>query len=95
MSRSAFFARRWRADIAVATLWWRDMLLVGTAINLLASFLALMLAAQGAELGVALAVHLAPIPYNLFLLLSLLRHPQRTPPLSVFGAAWFALMLVV
>lgn len=90
-----YFARRWRADVPLATLWWRDMLVVGTAINLLASFAALMLAAQGVELGIAWAVHLAPLPYNLFLLASLLRHPDRTTSVTMLGAAWFVLMLVI
>lgn len=92
---TGFFARRWRGELPVATLWWRDMFAIGSGINLLASFLALMLVAQGARTGVAMVVHFAPVPYNLFLLTALWRHPSRTPPFSMLGAAWFAVMLVI
>ena len=40
-----FFSHRWHGQVPVRLLFWRDMLVMGTAINLLATFGALMLAA--------------------------------------------------
>jgi hypothetical protein len=90
-----FFARRWRGEVAAATLFWRDMLVVGTGVNLVFTFVALMLAAQGVSGGLAVAVHFAPLPYNLFLALSLWRLPGRTPLLGGLAAIWLAVVTVV
>lgn len=92
---TAFFARRWRGEIPLRVLLWRDMLAVGSVINLLASFAALALAALHMDLRLAFAVHLAPMPYNLFLVIALWRSPQRDALASVIALAWLAAMTVV
>lgn len=89
-----FFARRWRGLVPWPRLFWRDMLAVGSVINLLASFAALMLAALGAPLA-AVALHLAPLPYNAFLLAALWRLPGRPALVAAAGALWFVVMAVV
>jgi hypothetical protein len=86
-----FFAPRWRGQVPPARLFWRDIVLVGSVINLAASFLALMLAAQGVATAVAVGVHLAPLPYNLFLCAALWRHPGRTSVQSASAGLWLAL----
>ena len=63
-----FIARRWRGDVPLRTVFWRDMLGVGTAVNVLFTFAALIAATQGGPSWVAVAIHLLPLPYNLFLL---------------------------
>ena len=80
----SFFARRWRGQIAWQRLFWRDMLAVGTVLNLAASF--------GA---VAVALHFAPMPYNLFLCLALWRLAQRPAPVAAAALAWLVVMTVV
>lgn len=90
-----FFSHRWHGQVPVRLLVWRDMLVIGTAINLLATFGALMLAAQGAGTGVAALVHFAPLPYNLFLFVSLLRSPQRSQALWVIGLLWLVMVTLV
>lgn len=92
---AGFFAQRWNAAVDVRLLFWRDVLATGTLINLLAGFVALMLLAQGVGAGWALAAHLAPLPYNLFLLASIWRSPQRTPRVMLLTSLWFMLMLVL
>ncbi|MBC7939362.1 MAG: hypothetical protein H7Z19_06280 [Chitinophagaceae bacterium] len=77
------------------TLFWRDMLGVGTVINLLASFVALMAASQGVDIRVAAALHFAPLPYNLFLFMVVWRAPKRTLFTSSIAAVWLAVMTVV
>ena len=42
-----FIARRWRGDVPLRTVFWRDMLGVGTAVNVLFTFAALIAATQG------------------------------------------------
>ena len=90
-----FFARRWRGEVALRTLFWRDMVVVGSAVNLVATFLALMLAAQGIALGIAVAVHFAPLPYNVFLVAALGRSPQRTAMTSLLAGVWLVAATVV
>jgi hypothetical protein len=90
-----FFVRRWRGQIGWRTLFWRDMLAVGTVLNLAASFGALALLAMGAPGAVAVALHFAPMPYNLFLCLALWRMPQRPAPVLAAALAWLVVMTVV
>ncbi len=91
----AFFADRWAGRVPVGTVLWRDMLGVGTVLNLLASLVALAMASQGLPAGAAVAVHLAPVPYNLFLLLSVGRSPERGTAVELLAGLWFVAMLLV
>lgn len=90
-----FVARRWRGAVAWPVLFWRDMLAIGTVVNLLASFGALVLASQGAPMALAVLVHFAPLPYNLFLFLALWRLPRRPALVALAAAAWLVVMTVV
>jgi hypothetical protein len=90
-----FWGRRWRGQAAWRVLFWRDMLTVGTVINLCTGFAALMLISQGQPIAWALAVHFLPVPYNAFLLASLWRTPGRPDRVKFAGCAWFAAMLLV
>ena len=95
MVLSEFFARRWRGEVALRTLFWRDMVVVGSAVNLVATFLALVLAAQGIALGIAVAVHFAPLHYNVFQVAALGRSPQRTSMTSLLAGVWLVAATVV
>ena len=44
----SFIGNRWRGAVPTQTVFWRDMLGIGTVLNLLASFMALILVSQGA-----------------------------------------------
>jgi len=61
--RVGFLARRWRGEVPLPVLFWRDIVGIGTFINLLASVMALIPASQGVDLRVAVALHFAPIAY--------------------------------
>jgi hypothetical protein len=89
-----FLARHWNAAIDLRVLFWRDMLGIGTVINLLAGFAALIMLAQGVKGEWAVLVHLAPLPYNWFLLASVWRSPQRTPAVMVCSGIWFVAVMV-
>lgn len=90
-----YFARRWHGQVATSVLLWRDMLAVGSAINVGSTFVALLLLSQGSGLTVAAAVHFSPIPYNLFLFAAFWRSAQRTTATAVIAMAWLCLMTLV
>ena len=89
-----FFSARWRGQVPLRRLFWRDMLLAGSLVNLLATFAALMLVAQGAGVGMAALLHFAPLPFNLFLFVALQRAPQRTQAHLAAALLWLVVMTV-
>lgn len=93
--RAGFFARRWRGEVAWRRLYWRDMLGIGTLINVLATLVALALATQDLPRAYAVAMHFAPVPYNLFLFAALTRTPGRTGLGMAAGLTWLVLMSLV
>ncbi len=92
---TTWFGRRWRGEVPAAALCWRDMLLIGTLVNLGASFAALMAYAQGAGAGWAVALHFGALPLNIFLCMCLWRLRDRSGMHLAFGSAWFAAMIVI
>ena len=94
-NRSSFFASRWRGETSLQRLLWRDMIYVGTLINLAAGFTGLIMLIQNVAPVFALAAHLAPVPYNIFLLLSVRRSKQGTQFASMVAGLWFLLMLII
>ncbi|MGQ2979854.1 MAG: hypothetical protein ACT6Q9_09195, partial [Polaromonas sp.] len=74
---------------------WRDMLMVGTGINLAVGFVVLMLIAQGVSLGLAIALHFLLLPYNLFLAMAVWRSPQASMVTTSAAALWLVLFTVV
>lgn len=95
MLPALFFRRRWQGRIPLAVLLWRDMLWFGTLINVFASFLALAALALGAHGGLAVALHLAPIPYNSFLLAAVLRLEAGNTFTTSVAVAWFIVVMVL
>lgn len=92
---TGWLRRRWRGQVPAATLWWRDMLVLGTALNLAAAFAALMAYALGAGMAWALLLHFSVLPWNTFLLLCLGRRPDRTTAQLALASAWFVAMVIV
>jgi len=90
-----YFSRRWRGQVPLAVLLWRDMLGVGTVVNLIATILALAAIIQGAHAGLAVALHFAPMPYNLFLFAVIWRAPDRSIFTSAVAAGWLAVMTLI
>ncbi|MBT1157613.1 hypothetical protein J1C56_18630 [Aminobacter anthyllidis] len=70
---SAFFKRRWNGEVPLSQLFWRDMVVVGSIINITTTIVALLILAAKMSALLAVAVHLIPLPYNLFLYGSVLR----------------------
>jgi hypothetical protein len=95
MSINHYFSRRWQGQVPVATLFWRDMLGVGTLINLIATALGLIMIINGIHAGYAVALHFLPLPYNIFLLAALNRTLGRNSVLMAIAVGWFVLMTLV
>ena len=87
---AGYFGSRWRGEMNLSKLYWRDMMIVGGVINLFTGFIALMIAAQGGELWVAAMVHFATLPYNVFLVLALWRTPGRSKVMAWTSLLWLS-----
>ena len=97
---SDFFRSRWLGEVPIDRLFWRDMMLVGTAINIASSAAALILLGLKMPLGLVLAVHFAPVPYSIFLALAVWRTADRVggarASLFMLGSAlWLIATIVV
>jgi hypothetical protein len=90
-----YFGDRWRGRVTWRELLWRDMLVVGTLINLAATLLAIVAAIQGATTAVVALVHFAPLPYNLFLFAALYRSPNRPELAVIAGVGWLVFVMIV
>jgi hypothetical protein len=71
--RSGFFAARWRGEVSLERLFFFDMLLVATAINVAAAFVSIMMFGFKLPAWAAVAAFLAPVPYNIFLVSAIWR----------------------
>jgi len=83
---SGFLAARWRGAVPAERILFIDMLAVGTAINLATTFASLMALGFKFPLWVSIAVYALPIPYNIFLTISLWRATAGIP--AGRAAAW-------
>lgn len=87
-----FFARRWRGEVPLRTLLWRDMLGVGTLVNVAATLVALVMVSQDGPAWAAVAVHFAPAPYNLFLFAVFQRSSNAPIYARAIAVGWLALV---
>lgn len=90
-----FIGSRWRGETSLAVLYWRDILAVGSILNLFTGFAALILAAQGVDLVIAAVVHFAVLPYNVFLVAALWRTPQHTRIMAWTSLVWLGAVTVL
>lgn len=93
--KASFIGKRWRGEASLSQLFWRDMLIVGSVINLITGFIALMIAAQGGWLWVAATVHFASLPYNVFLVLTLWRTPGCSRFMAWTSLVWLGTVTVI
>ncbi|WP_269931372.1 hypothetical protein [Aminobacter sp. HY435] len=75
---AAFFSRRWHGEVPLSQLFWWDMVVIGSIINVATTIIALLILAAKMSALLAVAVHLVPLPYNLFLYGSVLRTADLT-----------------
>jgi hypothetical protein len=76
----------WRGDVPLAQVVWRDMVCVGTVVNIVAMGLAFLAVAFGASTMTAIVIQMLPVPYNIFLVTSAWKSAER----ARFDQAWAA-----
>jgi hypothetical protein len=95
-----YLQRLWSAEVPLATVFWRDMAVVGTVVNIGAVGLAFLAAALGASTGVGIALFLAPTPYNILLVAAVWRRADRERtewawPARIGALAWLMLAFLI
>lgn len=98
-SAESFFRPRWQGAVPLDRLFWRDLVFVASAISIASSAVALVLLGLKMPLALVLAVHFAPVPYNLFLTLAVWRTAERFPGakawMMTLGASLWLILTVV
>jgi hypothetical protein len=90
-----FITQRWQGRVAWERLFWRDLLIVGSSLNLLMTGLALALLSQDVAIQWVLLAHLLPLPYNLFIVSAIGRAPQRPGLVLAVSVFWLVLFVAV
>lgn len=92
-----FLRSRWRGEVPLDIVFWRDMIGVGTALNILAATTAILLLAAEVGMPFVLLVYFSPVPWNLFLFLAVWHSASNTggPNASLAKAAAAAWVLIV
>jgi hypothetical protein len=96
----SFFSRRWQRKVPLGPLFWRDMIVVGSVLNLAFAFAGLMALGFKAGPAIAIAVFHAPLPYNFFLFGAVWRTADLAPAATAstvrFGAiAWLIATAII
>ena len=71
--------RLWCGEESLARAFWEYAILYGTLANLLATAGMFAAVASGLSALLAVAIHLLPIPYNIFVVVAVWRSAQRYP----------------
>ena len=96
----SFLRSRWRGEVPLGIVFWRDMIGVGTALNILSAMSAMLLLAAGVGTPVVLLVYFAPVPWNLFLFFAVWRSASNTGGQNAslakaIAAVWVLLVTVL
>ena len=87
-------ADRWAGRTSIQRLMWRDLLGVGTFVNMLFGFTALILLAKKWDAYWSVAIHMVLFPYNLFLVTCVWRHPDASSLSKGCVLVWLLVFLM-
>jgi hypothetical protein len=95
-----YFRELWGGEIPFSRVFWNDMLIVGTTVNIVALLAAMLILSSSAPAVVGLIIHLLPIPYNLALAVGASRSAEVIEPrwawiAQAIATLWFIAMLFV
>lgn len=90
-----FITERWYGLTPIRQLFWRDLLVIGTFVNLLFIFTSMILLAKRMDPMWSLLLHVLPTPYNLLLVASVLRHPDTGLGFVGIALMWLLLTVIV
>lgn len=87
-------------EVPLPTVFLRDMLLIGTVVNLLTGAATLAAFSLDFPTSAAVAIHFSPVPYNAALSVSVWRSAGRgewhwSELARIGSVVWFAMMLIV
>lgn len=95
-----FLSSRWHGETPLSQLFWRDMLIWSSLLNLVTSGAALGLLELDYPTWLSVLVHLSPLPWNLFLVASVWRAADRQggrlAPIARIGSLiWLVVATIV
>ena len=90
-----FILSRWSGEAPLATVFWRDMILTGTLINIMATLTMVALLAVKAPILVALTVFFTPLPLNFFLVVAVWRSARRSAGSFTLAAQMGAILWLI
>jgi hypothetical protein len=93
-----YIRQLWNGELPLSRVFWNDMLVVGTIVNIAALLAAVGLWVAGIPAWLGFAVHLLPVPYNMLLFAGVSRSAAREQPqwswiASSIAGLWFVVML--
>lgn len=97
---TSYIKARMSGEAPLETVFWRDMLVVGSVVNVVCTAVALAMFAAKYAPALALTVNFLPVPYNAFLLVAVWKAAEREggPPATtanVIAALWFLAMIAL
>jgi hypothetical protein len=92
---AGYFLKLWRGEFPLARVFWTDLIVVGTVVNLLVSAAAMLLFVSGAPIALGVIVHFAPVPYNILLFLAVWQAAARETSVWSFAAQAAAMLWLV
>lgn len=89
----AFLRERWAGKVPMSRMFWRDIMLYATVLNVASAMAGLLLFTSDLPAWVGLAVFMLPLPYNIFLVMAVWRKAGRRTGLAaqayqLFSALW-------
>ena len=91
----AWVLTRWRGDAPLGTVFWHDMLLIGTIVNAATTLAAIGILAAGAPPALSMAVFVAPLPWNLLLFVAVWRSAAKAGGVLAMAAQLAALVWLI
>ncbi len=98
--RRNFFAARYAGEVPLERVFWIDMLVVATLINIGTALLGILMFGFKLPAWVGVAAFLSPLPYNLFLYLAVWRASAKVEPKTaaayrLAAAVWVGLSILI
>ncbi len=92
--RAGYFRLRWSGKVPLAKVFWNDMVLVGTIVNVITTLLAMVLFIADALIILVVMTFFSPIPFNIFLFVSVWRSADSATGTNacvarIAALAWF------
>lgn len=99
-ARRNFFAARWAGEVPLRRVFFTDMLAIGSIANMAGVLCAILLMLAGSPAWLGALAYIAPLPYNVFIVLAVWRTLDATQPPSagvyrLVALVWLAIVVVV